>query len=119
MPPHNCTEHERLKRIEEHLGNIDSRLGTGDVSFNTLSLQLDNILEQTKKTNGRVTALEDVNVKEQIEKARNSYGGKQLVRDLVAILASVGVGLTALVSCKETIKKGDTHERYYHMDIGK
>lgn len=46
-----CIERERIAKIEERLGN-------GDVSLATIDLKLEQVLEQTTKTNGRVTRLE-------------------------------------------------------------
>ena len=103
MPPHECTEHEHIRRIEDRIDHIDSRLGDGDVTLNTLALKLDEIHAQTKRTNGRVTSLEDDAVRAKIDAAKRHYTPLQLVRDVVAVIAFVGVAYGAIVSVSRTI----------------
>jgi hypothetical protein len=55
MPPtqltHECHQNEIIEAIR-------GRLGTGDVTLATINQTLVQVLEQVKKTNGRVTRLE-------------------------------------------------------------
>ena len=50
------TAHECKK--EDIIEAIRVRLGDGDISLATIKMQLDQILAQTTRTNGRVTKLE-------------------------------------------------------------
>ena len=51
MSDHECHQSEIIEAIR-------GRLGNGDVTLSTIKQTLDQVLEQTKKTNGRVSALE-------------------------------------------------------------
>ncbi|HNX52303.1 MAG TPA: hypothetical protein PKI68_01015 [Pontiellaceae bacterium] len=79
------SDHECQK--EEIIEEIRSRLGRGDVTLATLDLKLDQIKEQTTKTNGRVTKLEDVT-------AGMKYTWKMVIRDVVVAFGTIG-GLSA------------------------
>jgi len=77
-PQHECHQQGIIELIRE-------RLGEGDVSLNTLKLQLDQILQQTTKTNGRVTKLEDSAVAEKI-KPRFSWAACAAILGSIAML---------------------------------
>ena len=80
MPAHDCQKEEVIEEIR-------ARLGKGDVTLATLDLKLDQIKEQTTKTNGRVTKLEDLT-------ASMKYTWKMVVRDVVVAFGTIG-GLAA------------------------
>jgi hypothetical protein len=75
-----CSEHSRIQRIEE-------RLGGGDVTLALLDEKLGQILEQTKKTNGRVTKLEDESKKPRVN-----------IPAAVAIVTCCAIVCTSLVA---------------------
>ena len=58
MPPHDCAQKEHVEKLEAKIDKIDTRLGNGDVSLAMIHQTLKQVLEQTTKTNGRVTELE-------------------------------------------------------------
>ena len=55
---HECKHGEELALMSQKIDRVIERLGNGDVTLATLKLSLDGVEKQTKKTNGRVTALE-------------------------------------------------------------
>ena len=80
---HECQKEEIIEEIRKRLGN-------GDVSLATIKVQLDQILAQTTKTNGRVTKLEDLT-------ANMKYTWKMVVKDVTVAVVSVGGICTVLV----------------------
>lgn len=62
MPVHECQKEEIIEAIRERLGN-------SDVNLAIINQKLDQILEQVKKTNGRVTALEKEHYKPRMNAA--------------------------------------------------
>ncbi len=58
MPPHECKNEESIAEMKESIKEMQKRLGSGDITLATINLKLEQILAQTMKTNGRVTALE-------------------------------------------------------------
>jgi hypothetical protein len=75
-----CSEHDRILRIE-------NRLGDGDVTLAVLDEKVTKILEQTTKTNGRVTKLEDDSKKPRVN-----------VPAAVSIITCCAIICTSLVS---------------------
>ena len=55
---HECTQSDEIKALSAKMDKVIDRLGDGDVTLATLAQELTSVKEQTTKTNGRVTGLE-------------------------------------------------------------
>lgn len=69
MPDHVCHQKEIIAEHRAGIAALIQRLGCGDVTLATIDLRLAQILEQTTKTNGRVTKLEDASRKPRMNAA--------------------------------------------------
>jgi hypothetical protein len=81
--PEVCPERPRITELER-------RIGKGDVMFATIDLKLDQIHEQTSKTNGRVNKLE-------ADAIKHALTWKHVLRDLLAITISTAGIASAII----------------------
>jgi len=86
MSEHVCHQQSIIELIRE-------RLGEGDVSLNTIKMQLDQILQQTTKTNGRVTKLETDAISEKI-KPRFSWSACATFLGTVGMILGFALAIT-------------------------
>lgn len=83
MPEHECDQRSKIESIERRLGN-------GDVKLSELQMTCNQILEQTKKTNGRVTRSEEEISDIKMSALTNKYTWKMVVKDVLVAVVSVG-----------------------------
>jgi hypothetical protein len=96
MPPNNDTQHACIQQpiIEE----MRRRQGVADVSLATLQQTCDQILEQTTRTNGRVSVNETAiaAIKEGI--LLSKYTWKMVIKDVSIAVIAVGGVVVALIN---------------------
>ena len=109
MPP---AIHDHVCHQEEIIREFNRRLGDGDVTFATLNIKLDHIVEQsqqikeqTTKTNGRVTKLEDQNKKPRMNAAA-----------AVAVITCCGIVCTSLITVARDIIESRAHKAHITVE---
>jgi hypothetical protein len=75
---------------EANIKAIDKRLGQGDTKLALIQQTCDRILEQTQKTNGRVTKTEQDIQTIVMDRLKTIYTWKQVVKDVLVAIVSVG-----------------------------
>ena len=75
---------------EGKIGEIEKRLGEGDVTLALINKTCNQILEQTKKTNGRVTKAEDEISTMKIAALNSKYTWRMVVKDVLVSVVTVG-----------------------------